>query len=153
VRLLPIVAIAIVCPLILTSCTTDRDFCVSHERLVDAAIQAISEETRVAPGDIKRTETSEKGGMRTVLVAPYITYSCIKVEVDSTDEHCKCPELQVKVTTDKILWTRHKDFEDRIHEIVALKLRARKHGDESKPTALPTKAPAPTPAPLPPPQK
>jgi len=140
------IAVAMLCPLFLTSCTTEHEYAASHEQLVDAAIQAITDETRVPASGIKRSEMSEKGISHTILEAPYITYSAIKIDVADTDVH-------VKVTTDKILWTRHKDFEDRIHEIVALKLRAKSHGDESKPTTLPTKSAAPAPVPLPPPEK
>lgn len=140
------IAVAILCPLFLTSCTTERDYAASHDQLVDAAMQAIMDETRVPASGIKRSEMTEKGCSHTILEAPYITYSAIKVDVADTDVH-------VKVTSDKIAWTRHKDFEDRIHEIIALKLRAKIHGDESKPTALPMKTPAPAPVPLPPPEK
>lgn len=140
-----IVALALFCALLLPACTTEREYSVSHERLVDAAMQALVDETRIGAGEIKRSDSEPKGGKLTILEAPYVTYSRVKIEIDSSDEHSKMPELQVKVSTGKIAWTRHKDLEQRIHESVALKLRAKKHGDESKPTALPAKTPVPAP--------
>ncbi len=152
-RFIPVMLLALSCAVLLSSCTTEREYSVTHEQLVEAAILAIEEDSYMSKCEIKKTEKEEKGGKYTILETQYNTYSRLKAEIDSTGKHCNMPELQVKVTTDKILWTRHKDFEQRIHELVLLKLRSRKHGDESRPTALPPAEPKPKPAlvPVPPP--
>jgi hypothetical protein len=130
--------------LLISGCSTDRRYTytaspVTHDRLVEAATQAVSEEARVP---IDKIERSEKDGV-TELRAPYDIYSKIRVQVDSR-KSCENPELLVQISTDTYLWTRHKEWEQRIHEIVALKLRGRTHGPESKPTSVPpTTPPAP----------
>jgi hypothetical protein len=132
--------------LMLSGCSTNQRYSsLSHERLVSAAIEAVSQEANVAPGEIKRTDLEEKGGVITVLESPYIQYSRIETKVDSTEERASCPRLEVRIVTNDVLYTRHKEWEHRIQELVCLKLRARKHGHESKPTALPTLEPTVTP--------
>ena len=137
---LPIVLSLIFLPTLLLANSTDRRYNVDHDRLINAALEAISEEAHVKLDSIVRTETEEKGGRITRLEAPYIycPYSQIKVAVDSAG-NCSCdlPNLKVQIATDTYLYTRHKQWELRIHELVAMKLRARKHGPETEPQALP----------------
>lgn len=121
---------------------TSRAYTVTHDRLVEAAAQAIADEAHVKAAEIKRAESEAEGGRVTELEAPYITYSKIKATVDSRPKKGDAPELRVEITTNKELHTRHKEWEQRVHELVLLKLKARKHGDEAKPTSLPPAAPA-----------
>ena len=127
--------------LVIGGCSTDRAYTLTHGRMTEAALQAISEEAQVKIADIKRTESGSDGGHRTVLEAPYINYSTITAKIDSRGKNESAPQLEVQITTDKILFTRHKEWEQRIHELVALKLRSHAHGGESKPTALPATPP------------
>jgi hypothetical protein len=127
--------------LLLSGCTSDCSYTVDHERLVGAAMEAIAEEAHVKFGDITRNDCEEKGGKMTILTATYIDYSKLKVIIDSSEENCKVPALKVQIKTGDVLPEQHGDFENRLHEMVLLKLRARKHGEESKPTALPPIAP------------
>ncbi|HYG77845.1 MAG TPA: hypothetical protein VEK08_22760 [Planctomycetota bacterium] len=148
--------LALVCFLFLSGWGhTSRAYTVTHERLVEAALQALSEEAFVKIGDIEQCDESNKNGKVTLLKAPYIHYSKIEVRIDSRDSD-SCPKLKVKITTNTVFFTRHKEWEQRIHELTLLKLRARQHGLESKPTALPPTArgpAAPPPPPAPAPQK
>jgi len=133
-----LIALAAVFSMLLAGCTTSRQYPASHDRLVEAGIYAISAEAAVKPEQVKRTDREEQGGRVTVLEAPYIEYSKVQVIIDSRGENAKTPELGVLVTTDKDkgFYTRHKDMEERVHELVVLNLRARQHGPESKPTSL-----------------
>jgi hypothetical protein len=140
-----LLCLALPAVLVLSGCSTDRRYTytgspVAHDQLVRAAEQAISEESRVSLDKIEQSEKSEGAGRLTTLNAPYNIYSHIRVEVDSRKD-CDNPELLVQISTDKILWTRHKEWEQRIHEIVTMKLRGRTHGPESKPTSVPPTAP------------
>jgi hypothetical protein len=112
---------------LLAGCSTDRSYTVTHERMTTAAIQAISEEAHVQSADVVRTDRDEKGGRVTYLEAPYIDYSKIKARVDSRGKDSCIPEFSVSITTDKVLFTRHQEWEQRIHELVFLKLRERKY--------------------------
>ena len=126
-----------------SGCSTRRVYDVPFERLVDAARDAIAAEARVEPAEVKRTDIEEKGGPVTILEAPYLTYSRIQVAIDRREKKAEHPEVQVRVTTSKGFESRHMECEERVHELMALKLRARKHGEESKPTELrATTAPA-----------
>jgi len=134
-QFLPVVAL-----LFLMGCNSnDKHYTVSHEQLVQAAIEAIADEAHVKPEEITRTDHGEKCGTVTRLESAYIEYSQIRADIRSGD--CT-PELEVQGSTDKVFWTRHKDWEQRLHEVVVLKLTAKAHGAESKPTALPTVQPA-----------
>lgn len=124
----------------LGGCSTDCRYTVTHEQLTNAAIKAITEEARVAPEEIKRKDREHKAGMVTDLEARYVEYSKIKVRIDSS-KLCDIPELEVKITTDTVLYTRHKEWEWRMIELIKQKLLARQHGEESKPTSLPPVAP------------
>jgi hypothetical protein len=125
----------------LSGCSTDQRYGTNHETLVRAATIAVADEAHVQPADIKRTDTEEKGGVLTVLEAPYIEYSRIETKIDSRDENCKYPELEVRIVSNRVLYTRHKEWEQRIQERVLQELRARSHGEESKPTSLPPTPP------------
>lgn len=89
------------------------------------------------PEQITCADGEQPGGRVTVLEAPYREYSRVKATVDSRKEGATAPALRVAITTGKEFHTRHKDLEDRVHEVVRANLRARQHGTESKPTALP----------------
>ena len=114
---------------------TSRQYLASHEQLVDAVMEAIAVEAYVKSGDIAQSDESDKKGRVTLLKAAYNTYSKIEVRIDSRD--CSTPRLRVKITTDEILFTRHKEWQQRIHERVLMRLRNRQHGMESKPSSLP----------------
>jgi hypothetical protein len=113
--------------LVFSGCSTDRNYTVTHERMTTAALQAISEEAHVHENDIVRTDREEDGGQVTYLEAPYIDYSKIKARIDSRGKDSCMPEFSVTITTDKYLYSRHKEWEQRIHELVFLKLRDRKY--------------------------
>ena len=136
---------------VLSGCSTDRRYTVTHDRVTEAAIAAISEEAYVRPDEIQRTDCED--GKLTILKAPYNNYSKIETKIDSRDAEKKNPELLVNITTNDIALTRHKEWEQRIHEIVRMKLMGRSHGAASKPTSLPPAAkppvmpPPPAPAP------
>jgi len=152
-----LITFAAISVILLAGCTTSRQYLASHDRLVEAGVYAISVEAAVKPEQVKRTDREEKGGRLTVLEAPYIEYSRIQVFIDSRGEYASAPELGVLITTDKDkgFYTRHKDMEERVHELAVLNLRARQHGAESKPTSLPPatpKAAEPKPQPAPAPQ-
>ncbi|MGD0090424.1 MAG: hypothetical protein ABSE73_10940 [Planctomycetota bacterium] len=136
---------------LLYGCTTSRCYSVPHDRLIAAAVKALAAEAAVKPEQIQRTDKEELGGRLTVLEAPYIEYSKVEVRIDSRGKFADAPELTVEITTakDKTFYTRHRDMEERVHEAILLSLRARQHGEESKPTALPPAAP-PKPAEAPP---
>lgn len=115
----------------------ERNYTVSHDQLVEAAIEAIAAEAHVYPSEITQSEVEKKGGRFTRLRSTYIDYSRVQVDIDST-KGCSCtPLLKVQAHTDKIMNTEHKEWEQRIHEVVTQKLMARSHGEESKPTSLP----------------
>ena len=95
--------------------------------MTTAALQAISEEAHVNESNIVRTDREEGGGRVTYLEAPYIDYSKIKARIDSRGKDSCMPEFSVTITTDKVLYSRHKEWEERIHELVFLKLRDRKY--------------------------
>lgn len=113
--------------ILLSGCSTDRSYTVSHERMTTAAIQAIAEEAHVHENEVVRTDRDDKDGQLTYLECPYIDYSRIRASIDSRAKDCTIPEFSVKITTDKHLYTRHKEWEERIHELVFLKLRATKY--------------------------
>ena len=121
--------------------STDRNYITDYERVVQAAIEAVEEEAHVKASQIDRTEGGSEGcsctGQVTYLKAPYIDFSWIKVKIDNRGKDSGMPELSVSITTDKTFFTRHKEYEQRVHELVLLKLQARKHGDESIPPVLP----------------
>ncbi len=127
---------------VLAGCSTDRRYTVAHERMTIAAMQAISDEASVRMDEIQRNDREEDGGRLTVLRAPYVEYSKVEATIDSRGKHCNTPELEVVVSTDKILFTRHKEWEERLQRLVELKLKARPHGEESKPSALPPVKPS-----------
>ena len=146
--------------------STDRNYTTEFERIVRAATEAIEEEAHVNRDQIERTDFGEGcscGSQLTYLRAPYIDFSWIKVKIDGRGKDSCAPELSVTITTDKTFFTRHKEYEQRIHELVLLKLNAKQHGEESKPSMLPPThakpvappaatapvAPAPQPAPTP----
>jgi hypothetical protein len=133
--------LAVCCIAILGGCSTDGRYTVSHEQLTNAAIRAICDEARVKPEEIKRKDREHKAGMITDLEARYVDYSKIKVRIDSSARDCTIPELEVKIATDTVLYTRHKEWERRVIELVKQKLLAHRHGEESKPTSLPPVAP------------
>jgi hypothetical protein len=128
--------------LFLSGCGTTRELAISHDRMVEVTMQAIQFEGHVKPAEIKRTDTEEKGGRLTMLKSPYIDYSKVEVQIDSREDHTKHPELLVKVLSNDTFYTRHKDLEARLMEVVLLELRAKQHGEESKPTAMAPATPA-----------
>lgn len=136
--------------------STDRNYTTDYDRVVRAAIEAIEEEAHVSLDQIERTDSGEGcscGSQVTYLKAPYIDFSWIKVKIDGRGKDSCAPELSVTITTDKTFFTRHKEYEQRIHELVLLKLNSKKHGEESKPSMLPpthAKTPPASPAPVPP---
>jgi len=113
--------------LLLSGCSTDRNYTVTHERMTTAAIQAIAEEANVHESDVVRTDRDDKDGKVTYLEAPYIDYSRIKASIDSRGKDSAMPVFGVTITTDKYLYSRHKEWEERIHELVFLKLREKKY--------------------------
>jgi hypothetical protein len=146
-------ALAAVAAALLSGCTSSRCYSIPHDRLAEAAVHAISAEAAVKPEQIKRTEKEEQGGRLTLLEAPYIDYSKIEVTIDSRGKFADAPELGVLITTgkDNTFYTRHESMAERVHEAILFDLRARQHGQESKPTALPpAAAPKATEPPRPP---
>jgi hypothetical protein len=133
---------------LLGGCTSDWDIDVTHEDLVRAAITAICEEAYVSPDQVQRVDKKDEAGLVTVLKAPYISYSKIKVKIDSCEDS-RTPKLEVRVVTGSFFHTRHMDWEQRLDEVVMQKVRARQHGQESKPSSLPP-PPQPTLETLPP---
>ena len=127
--------------LLLAGCSTNQRHTISHERMVQAAIYAVVDEAHVHPDQITRTDSAEEGGTLTVLESAYKQYSKIEARIDSREKHSSCPELQVRITSDGPFYTRHKEWEQRIQEVVCLKINAKQHGEESKPTALPPAEP------------
>jgi|GEM_PF-6687184 len=123
---------------------TERQYVCDHDRLVDAVVQAIAQEAHVKPFDVKVTELEDKGMRITKLESCYIQYSRIIVKIKSGAKYCGNPSLDVVIRTDEweIFHTRHREWEQRIHELALLKMRARTHREESRPTALPFAAPA-----------
>lgn len=138
-------AAVLVVTVLLAGCTTSQRYALTHDRLVQAAYSAITQEAYVKLEQITREDTEEQGGRLTVLKAPYLEYSKIEAMIDSRGEDAKTPRLKVKITTGDFAYSRHKDMEERLQEVALRDLRARQHGDESKPTALPPAA-APAPA-------
>ena len=137
--------------------STSRNYTTDYNRIVQASIEAIEEEAHVKLDQIERTDSGEGcscGSQVTVLKAPYIDFSWIKVKIDGRGKDSCAPELSVTITTDKTFFTRHKEYEQRIHELVLLKLNSKQHGEESKPSMLPpthVKPPPAAPAPAAPP--
>ncbi len=135
--------LAVIACVLLSGCTQDRNYTVEHDRLVVATLEAIVEEANVKFGDIKRHDCEVKGGRQTLLTAPYKgEISKLEATIDSTAENSTCPALKVRITTGEVMPTEHKDWADRIHEVALLKLTAKTHGAESKPTSLPAPKPA-----------
>lgn len=119
--------------------STDRNYITEYDRLVRAATEAVEEEAHVDASQIERTDDGggcSCGGV-TYLKAPYIDFSWIKVKIDGRGKDSCAPELSVTITTDKTFFTRHKEYEQRVHELVLLKLSSKKHGAESIPPSLP----------------
>lgn len=111
----------------LGGCSTDRHFRASHDDVVRIATEVTAEEAHVRPEEVKVSEVREgdegRGGRRTCLRAKYMEYSDVEVNVVSKPWSRRGkPELEVKVTTDKILYTRHTDWEKRIIEKVSQRL-------------------------------
>ena len=145
--------LAAVAAVLFSGCTNSRCYSIPHDRLVEAAVHAIAAEAAVKPEQIKRTEKEELGGRLTLLEAPYMEYSKIEVTIDSRGKFAGAPELGVLITTgkDNTFYTRHENMAERVHEAIVFDLRARQHGQESKPTALPpAAAPKATAPPQPP---
>lgn len=132
---------AIALMVVLSGCSTDREYKITHDQMIDAAVAAICEEGNVTPDAVKRAEISEKGGRLTTLTAPYKHESRIECKVDTREKHTAVPNLEIRVVTGKDFYTRHKEWEWRVHEVVEQKLKARSHGAESKPSSLPQQKP------------
>ena len=126
--------------LLIAGCSTDRPYSADHEKVVKAARGAIRDEARISDEVIKRTdETLPNGVDVTRLKAPYTEYSKVLVTVKSGMKEGPDPLLQAEVTTDEILYTRHKEKEKRLLEVVDLKLRGKRYNNQN----LPTKKEAP----------
>lgn len=138
--------LALASAVLLTGCSTDREYKITHDRVVGATVATLMDEANVKRGEIKLVEAQEKGGRVTVIACPYKRESRVECKVDSTDERKNSPELQVRVVTNEKFYTRHKEWEWRLQEVVAAKLRAKDHGDESKPSSLPMEKPKLPPA-------
>lgn len=138
-RFVSFCALALV--VVLSGCSTDREYHITHDQMIDAAVAAICEEGNVAPDAVKRSEISEKGGRLTTLTAPYKHESRVECKVDTREKHSAVPNLEIRVVTSKDFYTRHKEWEWRMHEVVAQKLKAKSHGAESKPSSLPQQKP------------
>jgi hypothetical protein len=132
---------AVACLVFLAGCSTDRDYKLTHDRVIDAAVAGLMDEANVKRDEIKITEATEKGGRVTVITSPYKRESRVECKVNSADEHRDVPELQVRIVTNEKFYTRHKEWEWRLQEVIAAKLRAKDHGEESKPSALPMQKP------------
>ncbi len=129
---------------VLAGCSTDRHYAsVTHAQVVAVTREAIQDETNVRSEKIEQTDTNEAGGVLTTLKVPSEEYASVSVTVDSRGKFSEQPQVGVHIGTDKFFFTRHRDWEWRLQELVALKLNARTHGPESQPTALP---PVPLPA-------
>lgn len=131
---------------VLTGCSTDREYKITHEQTIEATVAALMDEANVKRDEIKIVEAPEKGGRVTVITCPYKRESRVECKVDSTDERKNSPELQVRVVSNEKFYTRHKEWEWRMQEVVAAKLRAKDHGEESKPSSLPMEKPKLPPA-------
>jgi hypothetical protein len=121
--------LAAVAAVLFSGCTNSRCYSIPHDRLVEAAVHAISAEAAVKPEQIKRTEKEELGGRLTLLEAPYMEYSKIEVTIDSRGKFAGAPELGVLITTgkDNTFYTRHENMAERVHEAIVFDLRARQH--------------------------
>jgi len=126
---------------VLSGCSTDREYKITHDQMIDAAVAAICEEANVRPDAVKRIEISEKGGRLTTLSAPYKHESRVECKVDTREKFSASPNLEIRVVTNEKLYTRHKEWEWRMHEVVEQKLKAKSHGAESKPSSLPQQKP------------
>ncbi|MBI3828246.1 MAG: hypothetical protein HY291_01935 [Planctomycetes bacterium] len=118
----------------------------SHERAVNAAIVALCLEAYIHPCDVMRTEVTKDGRTATILRAPYSDWMNLaakaEVEIRGGEGGSKL-EIKTKVTTGNLVWTRHKDFDERLraridHCLACVKL------NDTQPTPLP---PAPIPKP------
>jgi len=120
------------------SCSMDRELGAKHDEVVCAAISAIREEAHLELNQVTSTEETRAGHRVTTLSAPYTYYSKVRVRVDSAPgKGAAAPDLEINVSTGATIFTRHNDWEERLHELVALKLKGNRHGPETRPTAKP----------------
>lgn len=118
----------------------------NHERVVNAAIKALCLEAYIHPSDVVRTDVTKDGRTSTVLRAPYSDWKNLaaKAEVEiQGGEGSQKLEIKTKVTTGNLVWTRHKEFDERLRARIDHCLTCAKLND-TQPTPLP---PAPIPKP------
>lgn len=116
-----------------------------HERVVAAAIKAMAYESGVAASAVARADADKDGVHTTTLSAPYSTWNRLaaKSEVRVRSTAGGKPEIRSKVTTGNLVWTRHKDFDERLDARIERCLSNAPLAD-TRPTSLP---PEPIPAP------
>ena len=126
--------------LLAAGCSTDARYAqVSHEQLTRAATLVMAEEAHVQACSVQRRDIPAPNGTLTVLSAPYVEFSKIEAEIDSRENNKgagACPKLRVVVSTGDLVFTRHKEWESRVHEIVRARLCPRPYG-LNQPTAVP----------------
>lgn len=139
--------VSMVALLVLAGCSTDRPYAqAGHDEVVQAVITALGEEGHVKADKVTKTEDKLDGDeRRTRLEGAYSTFSKFRVDVISKPGKDQGqPVVEAKLQTRETLYTRHRDFEDRLLERVALHLNKTAYGEQSRPTALP---PEPIPEP------
>jgi hypothetical protein len=106
--------------LLIGGCSTDRRLRSNHDDVVQTARVVAASEAGVPVDQVVVSEFVENGvGRRTCLRTKYMKYSDLEVNVVTNPKSGDArPELEAKVTTDKILYTRHNDWEERIVEQV-----------------------------------
>lgn len=118
----------------------------TRDRAVNAAIEALCLEAYIHPADVVRTDATKDGRTVTTLKAPYSEWKNLaakaEIEIRGGDGGAKL-EVKTKVTTGNLVWTRHKEFDERLRARIDRKLAGMKLND-TQPTALP---PSPIPKP------
>lgn len=118
---------------------------IEHERVVAAAMRAMAYESGVPASAVVRADADKNGLHTTTLSAPYSNWSRLaaKSEVRIRSTAGGKAEIRSKVTTGNLVWTRHKDFDERINARIERCLANAQLAD-TRPTSLP---PEPIPAP------
>ena len=122
-------------------------FTADHEKVVAAAQAALAEEAHVRPDQVARSDEKRGDGkLITKLSAPYSSWPNLAAKAEArvtSGGGESCTKVSVKVSTGNLVWSRHKEFEERVLRLVGVKAGAHKLNDTS-PTAEP---PQPIPEP------
>ena len=138
-RSLALLAIVLVTP---AAFAESSRFTADYERVVAAAKAALAEEAHVRPDKVVRSDEKHGDGkMVTKLSAPYSSWPNLAAKAEaqvSSGGGKTATKVSVKVTTGDLLWSRHKEFEERVLRLIGVKAGAHKLNDTS-PTAEPPK--------------